>query len=461
MTSVEQITGLGNNGLQRVILPPINNPSNNSYSYQGNNIIQFALPNSMVMADFSTLRLSGSLRFTNNAGMTQGDSGEWTKIFQDPYLGINSVFRSLEFSSTGGNRQSIEKVQNYNQMLQTILPALNSTSNYVTDLGINNLASQNIVFGSKFFMQNASYFKDTASGGDNTAFGIRFSTPLYSGLTMATGQKIPLGLLNGVTVTLELQADNAVFCSTAVTSAEQNRIKYELFDLKLECELYSPTAEERVALMNQKQGVLQCNTFTSLFSVVQSSQANVSFNLGTKELVSALFKFCPTNSVNNLGANEYQSSRIISAGNETQQFTRVRFQRAGVEFPLFFPINVVSGSIEAQLNKYYLQALKNVHTKKDPRLCNDLLTNDPRWAIGATDNKFTLANQVKYQNKLNQVYGIGYDFFSSMTGADFDGKPWSVTLDSNLSDARTNAMYAFVLAKTDIMFNENGVMVVS
>ena len=48
-----------------------------------------------------------------------------------------------------------------------------------------------------------------------------------------------------------------------------------------------------------------------------------------------------------------------------------------------------------------------------------------------------------------------------MTGADFDGKPWSVTLDSNLSDARTNAMYAFVLAKTDIMFNENGVMVVN
>lgn len=466
MTTVEQITGLGN-GLQNLIIPPSNNPSNNSYSFAGNNIIQFQLPNAPVLLDPASIRITGSLRFTDNQSMTQGSSGEYKKIFIDQYLGINSIFRSVEFSSTGGNRQSIEKIQNYGQLLQCILPALNQTSNYQNDLQIGNLSTQNTVYGSDFVIQNAAYFGNPSSTppGSGKANGIRFSTPLYTGLTMASGQKLPLSNLNGITITLELQADNAVFFSTE-TSANPDklaRIKYELFDLKLECSTYSPSAEEKMALMNQKKGVLQCNTFTSLFSVLQASETNAQFNLGIKELISVFFKFTPTSSVNNLALNEYQSLRVISAdpNNETQQFRRVRFMRSGVEFPLNFPINVVSNSLECELNKYYLQALKNVHTRKNPKLATNGFTNDVRFAIGASDFKYTLANQVKAFNKLNQVYGVGYDFFSSMTGADFDGKPLTLNVECDLSDARTNAMYAFVLAKTLIMFDENGVAVMN
>lgn len=462
MTTVEQITGLGN-GLQNLIVPPANNPSNNSYSFAGNNIIQFQLPNAPVLLDPASIRITGSLRFTNNQAMTQGSAGEYKKIFLDQYLGVNSIFRSVEFSSTGGNRQSIEKIQNYGQLLQCILPALNQTSNYQNDLQIGNLSTQNTKYGSDFIVQNAGYFLSSGSGGSGKANGIRFSTPLYTGLTMASGQKLPLSNLNGLTVTLELQADNAVFFSTE-TSANPDklaRIKYELFDLKLECSTYSPSAEEKVALMNQKKGVLQCNTFTSLFSVLQASQTNAQFNLGIKELISVFFKFTPTSSVNNLALNEYQSTRVISASDDTQQFTKVRFMRSGVEFPLMFPIDIVDKSLECELQKYYLQALKNVHTKSNPKLSTNGFTNDVRFAIGASDYKYTLANQVKAFNKLNQVYGVGYDFFSSMTGADFDGKPLTLNLECDLADARTNAMYAFVLAKTMIVFDENGVSVMN
>ena len=464
MTTVEQISGLGN-GLQNLVIPPSNNPSNNSYSFAGNNIIQFQLPNAPVLLDPSSIRITGSLRFVNNEAMAQPGSAspEYEKIFLDQYLGVNAIFRSVEFSSTGGNRQSIEKIQNYGQLLQCILPALNQTSNYQNDLQIGNLATQNTPYSSEFILQNAAYFKSTGSGGSGKANGIRFSTPLYTGLTMASGQKLPLSNLNGITITLELQADNAVFFSTETSAnpAELARIKYELFDLKLECSTYSPNAEEKMALMNQKKGVLQCNTFTSLFSVLQASQTNAQFNLGIKELVSVLFKFTPTSSVNNLALNEYQSTRVIDDQNETKQFTKVRFMRSGVEFPLMFPIDVVDKSLECELNKYYLQALKNVHTRTTPKLATNGLTNDVRFALGASDFKYTLANQVRSSNKLNQVYGVGYDFFSSMTGADFDGKPLTLNVECDLSDARTNAMYAFVLAKTMIMFDENGVAVMN
>jgi hypothetical protein len=50
MTTVEQISGVGN-GRQNLIIPPSNNPSSNTYSFNGNNIIQFQLPNSEIILD--------------------------------------------------------------------------------------------------------------------------------------------------------------------------------------------------------------------------------------------------------------------------------------------------------------------------------------------------------------------------------------------------------------------------
>jgi hypothetical protein len=457
MTTVEQIPGLGN-GKQNVIIPPSNNPSSNSYSFEGNNLVQFQIPNSMVLLNPSTIRISGSLRFVNNAGMTQGAAGDWASIFQDPYLGINTVFRTVEFSSTGGNRQSIEKVQNYPQMLQCILPALNNTSDYLSKMQSGNLASQNIEYGSQYVMQNASFYN---GAGDGKAFGIRFSTPLYTGLTMASGQKLPLAHLNGLTVTLELASNTAVFVSNEADATLIPNIKYELFDLKLECELYQPTAPEREALMSQKNGTLMCNTFTSLFSVLQSANNNSQFNLGIKELISVFFKFIPTKAVNNLSLNEYQSTRLMNSADSLQQIIKARFMRSGTEFPLMFPINVVGNSNEAELNKYYLQALKNVNVRRDPKVSVSNQTNDPRFAIGSNGFKFETASQITAFNKSNVVYGVGYDYFSSMSGANFDGKPLTLNIESNLSDGNTNAMYVFVLAKTMIAFSDAGVQVMN
>lgn len=460
MASNNQIPDIGNN-LRRTILLPINNPSDNSYSYEGNNLVQFALPSTLAMADFSTIRLSGSLRFTQNSAMNQDASGgEWTKIFQNPIAGVNSVFRSVEISSASGARASLEKCQNYGQMINTILPALNSQQDYVTYLQSQTLSSQNIEYGNKFFIRNASYFKSTADGGDNEAFGVRFSTPVYLGMCLG-GAKIPLAQMGGCIFTFELNSSDAVFVSNQTDSVEKNRIKYELHDLKMEVEMYAPTAEERVALMNQKEGSFTCNTMTSLFSVVQSSQANVQFSLGSSDVVAAFFKFCPTNAVNSLVADEFQSTRIIDTNNKSSQFFRVRFQKNGLEFPLYFPINVVSGSTEAQLNKYYLQSLKNLHTRNDIRVATTDFTNDVRWSIGADSYPLTTANIIKGVNKANVVYGIGYSFLADLSGSDFKNQSWQVTLDSNLSDARTNAMYAFILQKTTIAFNENGVSVIN
>ena len=462
MTSVEQISGTGN-GLQNLIISPSNNPSSNTYSFNGSNIVQFQIPNAPVLLDPETVRITGSLRFTDNEAMTQGSSGEWKIIFIDHYLGVNSCFRSVEWSSTGGNRQSLEKIQNYGQLLQCILPALNSPANYQSDLQIGNLSTQNTEYSSEFIIQNASYYLGVDASGSGVANGLRFCTPIYTGLTLASGQKLPLNALNGLTLTLELGADSSVFFSTETNANPDklSRIKYELFDLKLECSVYSPTADEKMALMQNPKGVLQCNTFTSLFSVIQASQTNAQFNLGIRELIAVLFKFTPTSSINNLALNEWQSTRIISTSNETQAFTKVRIMRSGVQFPIMSPIDVVLDSEECEFNKLYLQALKNCNERSDPKLATNNFTNDVRFAIGASDYKYELDNKIKRYNKLNSIYGVPYDFLKSFTGANFNGRPLTLNLECPLSDARTNAMYCYVLAKTQIFFDENGVSVVN
>ena len=466
MSSIEQIVGTGN-GLQNISIIPANNPSSNSYSFAGNNIVVFNIPSIPALLDPESIRVTGNLRFTDNQAMEQDSSGatvaEYKNIHFDQYLGINSCWRSVQWSATGGSRASIEKVSNYGQLLNCILPALNQTSNYQNDLQINNLSTQNNRVTSDFILRNAAYFKPVDSSGSGIARGINFSCPIYTGVTMS-GQRINLGAIQGLTLQLELQSDNAVFFTT--TSAATNpqafgRIKYELTDLKLECNVYNPTAKEQSALMNNPKGIIQCNTFTSLFSVVQASQSNIQYNLGIKELVSFFFKFNPTKAVNNLGLNEFQASRVLSNSNETTQFTKLRFMRSGVEFPILKPIEITPNSEECELNRYYQMALKNVNTRSDPKLATNNNTNDVRFALGATNYKYTLANQILAYNKLNSVYGIGYDMLSSMSGADFNFKPLTVNLECNLTDGNTNAFYGFALAKTTIAYDESGITVVT
>ena len=450
MSSNVQLPTTGNGRVNSIIMPS-NNPSNNAFSHQGNNIVQFQLPNSNVILDPQSIRINGTLRLKNPSGLAQFVKDN---THMDKYCGVNSIFSSVQWSSSGGNRSSIEKINNYPQLLSSILPALTSTSQYNSEASIQTLSTENTKYQDKSIIKNIM-----------TEAGAKFSTPIYTGLTMSSSNRIPLLPLKGLTLTLELNADDAVFIyddtnATTTQKPYKSQVVFELFNVSLSCTMYHPNSEEKMAIANMKQGSLSMNTFTSLFSVLQSSDNNTQFNLGIRNLVACFFKLVPTNKINHQGHNEFQSLRVQDKTGQTKQFLKASFLRSGVEFPLYFPINIPDKSLECQLNKYYLSALNQLHDA-EKRISIDGLMNDPRFAIGCGSayDSSDIKNQLSSQNKSNVVYGIGYDYFSSFSGADFDGKPLTLNLESSLDDGNTNAMYCFVLAQTVVNFDQNGIQV--
>jgi hypothetical protein len=445
MSSNVQMSGMGN-GKQNFRIRPSNAPSDGIFAHQGQPVLTFELPNSNVLLDPSKLRLVGKFRIKQGtlAGFIAGD-----KIRLDQYLGINSCFENVAWSSKM-SRSVIEKVNNYPKLINSIRPALSSTQNYQSNLQVESIATQNIDFG-----DNAYGY--VASGGEGVPIGVDFSTSIFTGLTMASGNRLPLMKLGGLMLSIDLSPNEAVFTSTSALVTPQ----YELYDLSLTGEYLVPSAEERGAIAGMESGEVEMNTFTSLFSILQSSQHNSVFNLGLRELVSIYFSFVPANYINNYSHNQFQCMRIssnVAGGNaSSEQITKVNFLRNGSQMPFLFDLDVLDKSNEAQLQRYYLMSLKKLTDIS--RTAIDGNINDVRTAIGSTGFTQSTVNQLDVLNKENYVLGCPYDMLGNYSGADFSNQPLTITIDSALSDASPNAVYLYALAKTMVSYSPSGISV--
>ena len=442
MSSVIQAPSLGN-GKQPFRIRPSNAPSDGVFAHQGNPVLTFEMPNSNVLLDPSTLRLVGKLRIkAGTYDPTQMDGDVLVKLGIDPLLGVSGCFENVSWSSKM-SRNVIEKVNNYPKLVNSIRPALSSSQNFQSDLLTEGLAGQNLDFMNESFGPSFIYSDD----------GVPFSTQLYTGLTMASGNRLPLMKLGGLMLSIDLAPDSAVFTTTAEQSPQ-----YELVDLSLVGEYYIPSAEERGALAGMTEGTLEMNTFTSLFSILQSSTHNSVFNLGLKELIACYFSFVPASYINNYNFNQYQSMRI-SQDTSSNQVVKLNFLRNGTQMPFLFDLDVLDKSNEAQLARYYLMSLKKLN--EITKTAIDVNDNDIRLAIGNNSFLQTTSNQLNQLNRENYVLGVPYDMLGNFAGADFTNQPLTLDIRSTLNDATPNAMYLFTLAKTMVAYSPSGIRVMS
>ncbi len=458
MTDVQIDQGfMVGNSRQNITLVPSNNPASNSFFHEGANVISWEFPASNILLDPRSIRINGTLRFRNYATMGNDTTGQpiWKSINIDQYAASGSIFSAVRWASGSNGRANLESIRNYPQLLNCILPGLTTASDYIGKSAIESGASQNVPYANKSFIQAMANPNGT---------GAKVSMPVYTGLTLSATNNLAMLPLGGLILTAELNPDAAVFCAdTSVMSATNLAdIQYELHDMTISATTYQPTADERLAIANMKGSSISMNTFTSLFNVLQSNDNNSQFNLGIRELVAIFFKFNKTSLVNNLHRNEFQATRILNSSGETKQAVQLKYLRSGTEFPCMYGQDVLAGSNEAELQKFYIQALGQLNSTHVPQVSINNVTNDPRFAIGSPAFELSYHNQVKQLNRLNQPYGISYDMLpDSDSGANFNNRPLTIQILSDLTDATTNALYLFTLQKTTIMFGENGIQVLS
>ena len=428
-------SGIGN-GRQNFRIRPSNSPPDNIFAYEGNPNLSFQLPSSNLLLDPTSLRLTGKIRFTDPSGL------DASAISVDQYLGVNSCFDSVSWSSLI-SRSVIEKINNYQRLINSVLPAIKSADNFQSDLQAEALATDELAY------QRATMITDMLES-DGTAF----STPIYTGLSMASGNRLPLIKLGGLILTLDLASNEAVFLVTDGTLP-----KYQLVDLSLTGSYYSPTPEEREGIMSMKEGEMEINTFTSLFSVLQSTQHTSQFNLGLRQVIACYMSFVPSKFINNYTFNQFQALRPTDSSGATQQVVKLNFLRNGSQMPFLYDLDVLDGSNEAELLRYYMMSLKRL--KELTKTTISGVSSDPRWSIGSSNFLLTGVNQANPLNKLNYVLGIPYDIITGLSGANFSNQPLTINIDTQLNDSNPNAIYFYVLAKTLVAYGGGGIRVLS
>jgi hypothetical protein len=424
------------NGLQNFKIRPSNSPSDNVFAYQGQPVMSFQLPASNVLLDPTSIRLTGKLRFK------AGSAPVPATIRLDQYLGVNGCVDAVSWSSLV-SRSVLEKINNYQKLLNSVLPAVKNSDSFQSELQSESLATADLDYQANEIISNMTLTE-----------GVAFSTPIFTGITMSSGNRLPLLKLGGLILSLDLASNEAVFLVQ-----DDQTPQYELVDVALTGSYFVPSPEERSAIAGMSEGSLELNTFTSLFSVLQASRHTSQFNLGLKEVIACYFSFVPTSYINNYKANQFQSLRILNKTGGVEQSVKMNFLRNGSQFPFLYDLDVIDDSNEAELQRYYLMALKRLNGMTKTTI--SALNNDPRFALGSSTLLATTQNQALADNKLNQVYGVPYDIVSGLAGASFANQPLTINVDSNLTDANPNAIYFFVLAKTMIVYNEDGMRVLS
>ena len=437
MSSNAQLTGIGNSR-QNFRIRPSNAPSTNIFSYEGNPVLSFQLPSSNVLLDPTSLRVTGKLRFTpSQVAELIADN-----ITMDQYLGVSSCFDSVTWSSLQ-SRSVLEKINNYQKLLNSILPALKSSDNFQSGLQAEGLATDEL-----------SYQKTEIIANMLLSEGVSFSVPVYSGISMSSGNRLPLMKLGGMILNLDLASNEAVFLVQ-----DDTKPKYQLVDVSLTGDYYVPSGQEKEMIESMTEGTIELNTFTSLFSVLQNSQHTSQFNLGLKEVIACYFSFVPTAYINNYKANQFQALRISDSTGETKQIAKVNFLRNGTQMPFLYDLDVLDGSDEGELMRYYMMSLKRLNELTKTTISS--ATSDPRSAIGSASFPLSTANQGSSLNKLNYVLGVPYDIISGLSGANFSNQPLTINIDSDLSTATPNAIYFFTLSKTLVAYDGMGIRVSS
>ena len=443
---------LGDLKVRYVQLRPVNQNSNNKYSYKGGlPLIRFEINDSIapLMLNGANLRLTG--KFT--AGKA-GGAFQQAEPLENNYInrfgGVSSMIDNITISSKRLN-STIERVQNYNRLVPSLVSGLHGKEDIMS-----NLFHEGGSIFNNWIMRNQLI----ARGDDGK--GRDFSIPLYMGM-LHSGQDINLSRvsgLSGLTIDILLKSDaNVVWGSD---SASDNAT-YNVSDLQLTIPLIDVSGKT-ADIITRAPPTMNFNTWSSIFTTINSSAAVVSLNPGLSRVSSCLYNVINSEE---LGDQRYDAGRLGNMG----QLDNLRYTKNGILFPLQYRIDTtdrenasnaqggatdetvkcrsvsVRNTIEGLLTSSFFSARHNL-----------LAFNDFDASVVDVDQKASRGGNDK---NTDESFGILYDKFGS--GSDFSTSTWAVELtapDVKGGADSSQSLFVYFLNKNTVEYSQGGVNIV-
>ena len=437
-----------------------NTTSTGTLSYKnGQPVISF------IIGEQDRFLLGNSVRLTGNFAVLSDDGtlgSANNRLWMDGRTSIYSTIDQLVIKSQKTN-QTIEHIRNYNRFMASYLSTTSDKGDAMSHL---NDAACTIPSANMIKYGNGGLAG--AGGGivDNEvnlgAAPNSFCLDLPCGLLSGTGP-IPLSGgwgVGGLLVEVHLAPDSNVLFDEQSAAANIANAFYEFKNVTLTCEVQRPTPEQTAALSKRGSsgGTFEYNSISSYYTTINSTNAIINFSLGLSRVLGVFCNFIGANQINNRAFNGMTTWYPINSTNNIAKINQIVFTRGGERMPLEYNIDTVQRSDnnnlfpDEQITRNYINAIQSFF--KNTR--NSITPQNMRMTDGTAQ---AVRNQ--YVNG-GCAFGIGVAFDTiSNQGIDFRTTNFGINMELDLVTDNPNAVYMYVHSKQTLVFNRNGVSVIT
>jgi hypothetical protein len=439
-----------------ISIRPDNIPSDGLISFKnGFPVLSFTIQSQSGILDPRSIRINGNLQvFSDNAATPTPVSdalADNAKVTMDNRLGIYNVMDQLVVRHNK-SKQICEHIRHYPRYMSTYL-GLGSSKQ---DL-LGHLAESALI------MPDPDVFFDTvvANQATVTADEVKksFSCSLPCGFLMSSNTiNLMETSFGGIQIEIHLSPDaNALFNPVGVSTNIADA-HYRLKDLELTCEIADIPADQAMAMSKETSGQLEFNTITSLYTSINSTNAQLQFALGLKQVQSVFLNFCPSKNINTLTENGMATTYPSKSDGTLAHLKRVQWLRGGVKYPCEYDIVT---NIDKDRNTVVVdpQLLKSFVDSVIPDYLTDRTSVSSENNTRSYNMSTTAGDADRYMNMRGggALFGIGQKYSQFNTGQDFSRQQWGLSLESDLTDDSPQSVFIYIKSRAVLVWNQNGV----
>jgi len=416
--------------------------------------VSFTIQSQQGILDPRSIRINGNVQFyrDNLATPTPVQSGDTDKLTMDNTLGVYNLFDQLTIRHVKSH-QICESIKSYARFMKTYTQVGSSLcGDLIAHMGEATLSMPN----------PDAFFETVMANNPNGSRKNHFSAHLPCGFLQGTGGGINLmeTSFGAIQIVLELTPDlQALFCKSGTASNLANA-HYVFENLNLTCEVADITPDQMASVSKQTSGSYQFNSITSLYTTINSTNAQLQFGLALKNLQSVFMNFMPSANINNIAQNGMATTYPSKSNGDLAHFSRVQFLRGGQKFPATFDFTTNISEdpnvevVDPELLKYFVDSVIPEYLTDRTAISN--LNNNRAYKVSATGTDSYLL-----EGGGGSCFGIGMKYSQFNNGQDFSSQQWGCSLESTLTDDSPQSVFLYFKARTTLLFNENGLQVIN
>jgi len=431
-------------------------PSDGRVSFKnGHPVLSFTIAAQNGILDPRSIRICGDLRlFKDNASPpTPVLAADNPQLMMDSRLGVFALWDQLIIRN-GRSKMICESIRSYNRYMSSYLGVSSSKQDLMGHLGATCLIMPN---------QSAHFTGSSANNADGTQKK-EFSCHLPSGF-LSGGNQVNLmpSAFGSLEIEIHLAPDSQVLYSSTGAAGTLSGAHYELRDVKLTCEVQDIPSDQMASLSQMSTGSMEYNSITSLYTSINTSNAQLQYNLSLKQVQSAFVTFCPADHINTLSENGLSTTypQQAAGSGALAKITRLQFLRGGQKFPADFDIttNISTDTqttvSDPQVVKMFMESIiPEAHLDRTSAAISNINREYKILNTGAVGDYTRVPDG-------GALFGVGVRYSQHDSGVDFSEQQWGLSIESDIAGDSPQAVFIFVKSKNTLLFSPTGVQVMS